>query len=81
MNFRALFLEIKCPKILETCIQTDGHFLKVVKPCSGHLKTRKCIKTGSQKFRESSAFFLCIQKKIKEKNYFQRHLSVDMHKN
>ena len=65
MNFRALFLEIKCPKILETCIQTDGHFLKVVKPCQDISKHVNVSKPKVKNFREYKTFFLCIQKKVK----------------
>ena len=40
-------------------MHTDRHFLKMVKSCSGHFKTCKCIKnTRSQKFSAIQCFFL-----------------------
>ena len=53
MKFCALVLELHLPQkfLLHTHIdtQTDRHFLKIVKSCSGYPKTSKSIKNRKSK--------------------------------
>ena len=52
----------------KSCRQTDKHFIKIVKSCSGHSKTCKFQKPEVKNFQDSNTFFLYrIQKKLKRK--------------
>ena len=59
------FLRYSVHKILETYIQTDRLFLKMIKSCSGHLKTCKSIENWMSKIFANPILFSFIYNKIK----------------
>ena len=75
MNFRTLLFEIRCLQNFADIYtdkpvnrQTDRHFLKMVKSCSGRLKPCKSSKTGCQKFPRIQYFLLMYAEKVKSIN-------------
>ena len=83
MNFRALVLELHLPQNFchrHTDTQTDRHFPKIVKPCSGHPKTCKSIKNRKSKTCTKPILSSIY---IEESKKFEKHrlLSSDMYEN
>ena len=63
INFRAFVLELHCPQNFGD-LHTDKHFQKIVKSCSGHLKTCKSVENRRiSKIFSNPILFSCVYRR------------------
>ena len=61
--------------------QTDRHFIKIMKSCSGHPKTRKSVKNRKSKnFKIPILFsYLEYEKKVKKNKLTDKNYSIELY--